>query len=131
VWDAQKMEIVQSLSNRAHMRLKYISTSCFHENSGTLLLGTQRIFKYKMKVDHETKIQVDKQHTVSSTYMKQLKNTLMRTQQIKSNVGKDDKNLVDKEKLEYEIFDHKKLALSKHQDTVKRRMTIMGQKITP
>ena len=45
-------------------------------------------------------------------------------------MDKDEKSLVDKEKLEYEIFDHKKLALSKHHETVKRRMTILGQKVT-
>ena len=83
VWDAQKMEILQSMSSKSHMRLKYISTSIFHQGSGTLLLATQKVFKYNLRVDHDTKIQIDKQHTVSQTYLKQLKKTLLRTRQLK------------------------------------------------
>ena len=110
------------------MRLKYISTSIFHQGSGTLLLATQKVFKYNLRVDHDTKIQIDKQHTVSQTYLKQLKKTLLRTRQLKKaddiqeedgTQEKDQDRMVNRDQLEFEIFDSSKLALNKHKQDIR------------
>ena len=57
LWDAQKMTILQTIRNKEQMKkTKHISTSTFDQLSGTLLLATSEVFRFKLADDHETKI---------------------------------------------------------------------------
>jgi len=57
LWDAQKMQVLQTVKNKQNMNgASQLSSSFFCKDSGTILLATSTVFMWQMKEDYQTMI---------------------------------------------------------------------------
>jgi WD40 repeat protein len=79
LWDAQKMEVLQTVRSRGIINKTSINSAYFCSHTATLLLATSKIFKWNLKEDPETRILIEQQHAVARDYLSQYRKGLEKT----------------------------------------------------
>lgn len=76
LWDAQKLEKLQTVRNRQYMIASAINSSCFNKDNGTMLLGTTKLFEWRLEQDETIKVTGEQQSAVARDYLTQFKRGL-------------------------------------------------------
>ena len=76
LWDAQKMQIMQVVRNKQNIQANFVNSMYFCKQTGSLLLGTSKVFKWVLKEDKATRITIEQQHTVAKDYLAQYRKLL-------------------------------------------------------
>lgn len=67
---------MQVVRNKLNMQASFVNSSYFCKNTGTMLLGTSKIFKWHLKEDKATRIMIEQQHAVARDYLAQYRKGL-------------------------------------------------------
>ena len=71
LWDAQKLENIQTIRDSKQAALhNALSSSFFFKTEGKLILGTNKMNEWKLRVDNDVMIEVQKQDVIAQDYIK-------------------------------------------------------------
>lgn len=79
LWDAQKMQVLQTVHNRQNMHgVNQINASFFCRQSTTMLLATNRVLLWSLKEDTTKKVEIEQQEAVAKDFLTQFRKGLTR-----------------------------------------------------
>jgi WD40 repeat protein len=79
LWDAQKMQVLQTVNNRQNMHgVNQINASFFCRQSATMLLATSRVLVWSLKEDTTKKVEIEQQEAVAKDFLTQFRKGLTR-----------------------------------------------------
>jgi hypothetical protein len=71
LWDAQKLENIQTIRDSKQAALhNALSSSFFFKTEGKLILGTNKMHEWRLKIDNDVMIEVQKQDVIAQDYIK-------------------------------------------------------------
>jgi len=70
------MQIMQVVRNKQNIQANFVNSMYFCKQTGSLLLGTSKVFKWVLKEDKATRITIEQQHTVAKDYLAQYRKLL-------------------------------------------------------
>lgn len=73
LWDAQKLECIQLIRDQKQAVLhNTLSSAFFYKPEGKLVLGTTKMNEWKLNVDADVQIEVQKADVIAEDYIKDL-----------------------------------------------------------
>lgn len=70
LWDAQKVRLLQTTRKKESVGTPtIINTVHFNSQTGTLLYASNRLFKWKLLIDEETRVSIEQQNSVARDYL--------------------------------------------------------------
>lgn len=69
LWDAQKLSVLQIVRNKQYMIANTINSHSFCKLTGTMLMATTKVFKWKLEECLESRVMSEQQHAVARDFL--------------------------------------------------------------